>query len=244
MIGMTEKIPKTESHPQRVTSPNNPSWRQRHLSSWRIRTFFGELGRGILWILAGLAVITAIQFTLYPLVALPFFNLIHINLEVQPSDWNTVRAIWFAEVPLAYILRYLFGEYRRTQIDLDQNWKDDFMNFLQMNKVEEPFDWLKGYWYSPPKVEGGSNVGVFLNKTTHRIFKLHQRQWQVFVTWIQSERIAPSKDQNPYDFLVEQVKKEDPRATYGGSWGNFWDMTEGHRGKIENATHEKPSPDS
>ena len=54
----------------------------------------------------------------------PAFNLFiapHVSFKVTSTDWEGVAVIWVAEVPLAFLLRYLFGENRTTGLEFDLN---------------------------------------------------------------------------------------------------------------------------
>ena len=85
---------------------------------WRVQAFAIEAGKALAVIVAGLVLISAFN-AWYDLQLKAVFA---FSFTATDADWNTVRAIWVAEVPLAFLLRYALRQ-NRTEFQ-DQNFND------------------------------------------------------------------------------------------------------------------------
>ena len=125
-------------------------------------------------ILIGLAIIEAVQFGIYPWLAGIGALLGLPSLGIQSGDWNTLRAIWTAEIPLAFVLKWATGGYKselvesaREDFDLALkilNERDQYTNFMLVEAL--------------PK-RGPSKRFYIVNKRNHKLYRATVSEWRL-----------------------------------------------------------------
>jgi hypothetical protein len=86
-------------------------------------------------------------------VAEPLFNRLvapHVYFQVTASDWQGVATIWTAEVPLAFLLRFLFGDNNMNAAEYDLNMRQSLQLARDMEGKKDlpgvnPYAHLKIY---------------------------------------------------------------------------------------------------
>lgn len=132
-----------------------------------------ELGWAIFWIALGLGTITVIQLWIFPVILVPLGNSLSFpSLGIQASDWNTVRAIWFAEVPLAFLLRRVLGSWRQEALERESIYSQNIASAFDLNGIDDT-DHLE--WHAPektpPKKKGVEYFGYIINTNTHKRYR-------------------------------------------------------------------------
>lgn len=132
--------------------------------------FWHEARSATIWIILGLGVITSIQavtiglWWILPPIR-PFMN----YWQVSASDWNTVRAIWFAEVPLAYLLRRVLGTARQEMLEREGIYAQNLSMAFQLNGIEE-IGHLEYHSVEATK-DHPKGLGYIINTSTHKRYR-------------------------------------------------------------------------
>jgi len=131
--------------------------------------FFKQFSAAIIFIVLGVAAITATQLLIYPSILVPIWrDLTWPALGIQPGDWNTAREVWFVEVPLAFLLRWLLqggGEH----LDRKTNNTQNLVSALELNAIES-VQHLQ-YHIVRPTLRHPDGKGYIINTDTHKSYE-------------------------------------------------------------------------
>jgi len=141
-----------------------------------------------IFIVIGLGVITFIQLAVFPFLLAPAGKALSFpNLGITSEDWNTVRAIWFAEVPLAFLLRRILGGARVEYAEAKQRAFDNIITALDKRGIKDLHTYVKVFMLCDKEgkpvlepvrknamgVTGRWPVQMVGNKRTHKILNVH-----------------------------------------------------------------------
>jgi hypothetical protein len=124
-------------------------------------------------VLSGVVIIYGIEW-IFNLVVQPIFP-----YPIRQSDWNTVVAIWVAEIPLAFLLAAILEPRRRTREELNEMFTT-FLTLMEKRKDFEHLAYIRvfepSWWRWSRRLEVESWILNMDTGTAYNVFK-SKRYW-------------------------------------------------------------------
>jgi len=133
---------------------------RKKFPKWWRKLLLKETGKLVVLVLAGIVVIVLIeQAYFYALDKYLTF------LDITRQDWNTVLGIWTAEVPLAFLLKYLLGGYASQGFERVGAYLDAVKTAFEYNGIKSTthLRYLE--------IEEKGQPQFIVNTDTHKRFK-------------------------------------------------------------------------